>query len=165
MKPTAALVACLLLAGCSSAPARTVAPATSAPIITATTSTTTTPPRMTTPRPAATPAPDKKAQAADIAAKTDKALKSGLAVTSYQEACGKVAWACPIASVEGHGSNVGFVDVHVQEALTAAEANQAALNVFNFAGRDVPELQWVIVYDSSQAVKGQMQRASVPLLQ
>lgn len=107
--------------------------------------------------------PDRAAQAAKIAAAVDKAVKGELQVKTYQEACGKVAWACPISEVRA-GANPGYVEVLVQEDLTEAEAEKVAMNVFNFAGLTVPDVEWVIVYDSSQSVAGQVKRSDVPLL-
>ena len=114
--------------------------------------------------PSASPTPDPDVQAAKIAKAVDKALKEELGVKkSYVEMCGKVNWACAISEIRA-GANPGYVEVYVQEDLTKAEAKQIALYVFNLTGLEVKDVDWVIVYDSSQSVAGQMYRGNVPLL-
>lgn len=107
---------------------------------------------------------DRAAEKDSIAQAVDAAVKTELGgVKSYQEVCGKVAWACPISEIKS-GNVPGNVEVHVQEALTKEQAKQLALYVFNFAGPSVQKLQWVIVQDTSGGARGQMKRADVPLL-
>lgn len=120
-----------------------------------------------TPRPAATTkasAPPKPAgrDAAAIAADVDAKVKTELGVTRYTEACGKVNWACAISEI-GPGNVAGNVNVMVQEKLTKDEAERIALNVLNFTVQHVPDVEWVIVHDSTGGVQGQKQRSDSAL--
>ena len=120
-----------------------------------------------TPKPAASSAATEPAKpaardAAAIAADVDAKVKEGLQVTRYTEACGKVNWACAISEI-GPGNVAGNVNVMVQEKLTKAEAEQIALNVLNFTVQQVPDVEWVIVHDSTGGVQGQRQRSDSAL--
>lgn len=119
-----------------------------------------------TPKPAASsvaePAKPAARDAATIAADVDAKVKEGLQVTRYAEACGKVNWACAISEI-GPGNVAGNVNVMVQERLSKDEAERIALNVLNFTVQQVPDVEWVIVHDSSGGAQGQKQRSDSAL--
>lgn len=136
----------------------------------ATTPGATTPEPTSTPKPVPTPEPvptpdapkpeptDEARTAAMIAADVDAALKGGLGLNAYTEACGTVNWACAITEVKA-GNVPGNVEVHVQERLSKAEAEQIALYVLNFTVQQVDDVEWVIVYDLTGVVQGQKMRS------
>ena len=116
------------------------------------------------PTPSASAASDPQ-PAADVAARAEAAALAGTGAKSWTDACmAGITWACGITEFRD-AANVGNVEVWIQEHLTKDDAAQRALAIFNFAGIEVEDLQWVIVMDGTTGgTAAQLQRASVPLL-
>lgn len=100
---------------------------------------------------------------AEWAAEKESALKEGLVIDEFTEACPDITWACEIAEVRS--TNVGKLDVIYQVApgdMDKDEGEEKARRILTFlALADHDDLEWVVVYTADEVVAGQMGRSQV----
>jgi len=94
-------------------------------------------------------APKPKFDDETYAASVRQSILDGAGLTSFTEACGQgIDWICYIADVSASTDSIVIVTVQISEKDKAFGA-RVARSVYNFAGGDHPNLEWVQVNNAS----------------